>query len=81
MTHKSKEACVGSSTYVATERSNFTSTEFHCTSNVSQVARKKGVCHHRIIHVEQLISFKLILRQNICDGDKVSVDLSQVRWS
>jgi hypothetical protein len=56
MTHKSKEASDGSGTHVATDRSSFISWESDCTSNVIQVARKKYVGHHRIIHMEQSTS-------------------------
>jgi hypothetical protein len=81
MAHKSKEASVGSGTHVATDRCSFTSPEFYCTSNVTQVARKNFVGHHRIILVEQSINFEPITRQNFCHGEKVNVDLSHVRWS
>jgi hypothetical protein len=52
MTHKSKETSVGSSTHVATDRCSFTSSESDCTSNATQVARKKYVGHHQIICVQ-----------------------------
>jgi hypothetical protein len=81
MTHKSKEASVGSGTHVATNRSSFTSSKSNYTSYTTQVARNKCVDHDRIIHVERAISFEPILRQNFYDGDKVNVDLSHVRWS
>jgi hypothetical protein len=42
---------------------------------------KRRVYHHQVIHVEQSISLKLILRQNFCDGDKVNIDLSHMRRS
>jgi hypothetical protein len=81
MTHKSKEASVGSGTHIATDRCSFRSPESYCTSNVAQVARKICVGHHQIILVEQSISFEPITRQNFRHGEKVNVDLSHVRWS
>jgi hypothetical protein len=60
MAHKSKEACVGFGTHITTDRSSFTSPESDCTSNVSQVARKQHVDHHRVIHMEQSISLNQI---------------------
>jgi hypothetical protein len=44
------------------------SVESDCTSNVTHVARKQRVDHHRIIHAERLSSFEPILRQNFYDG-------------
>jgi hypothetical protein len=44
--HKSKGGSVGSGTYVANDRSRFTSRESDYTSNVTQVARKQCVDHH-----------------------------------
>jgi hypothetical protein len=81
MAHKSKAACVGSGAHVATDRSNFTSLEFDCTSNASQMARKQRVDHHRVIDMEESISFEPNPRQNFCDCDKVNVDLSRMSWS
>jgi hypothetical protein len=80
MAHKSKDASVGSDTHVATDMSRFTSPESDCTTNATKVARKKHVSYNRIIHVELSITFEVITRQNFCDGDKVNVDLSHVRW-
>jgi hypothetical protein len=81
MAHKSKEVSVGSGTHIDPDRSSFISPESNCASNATQVARKKHVSHHRTIHVEQSISFEPIQWQNFCDGDKVNIDLSHVRWS
>jgi hypothetical protein len=66
--HKSEETAVGSGTHVANDRSSFTSSECDCTSNVTHVARKQCVDHHRIIDVEQSSSIEPIPRQNYCDG-------------
>jgi hypothetical protein len=66
---------------VANDRCNFTSPESDCTSNVTQVARKQRVDHHRNIHPEQSSSFEPILWQNFCDGDKVRFDPPRVIWS
>jgi hypothetical protein len=40
MAYKSKEASIGSSTLVATDRSSFISSKSDCISNVTHVARK-----------------------------------------
>jgi hypothetical protein len=80
MAHKSKEVYVGSDTHIATDRSRFISPESDCISNMTKVARNKHVGYHRIIHMEPSISFEPITRQNFCNGDKVKVDLSHVRW-
>jgi hypothetical protein len=81
MAHRSKAACVGSGTHVATDRSSFTSPESDWTPNVSQMARKQRVDHHRVIDMEESISFEPNPRQKFCDGDKVNIDLSHMRWS
>jgi hypothetical protein len=79
--HKSDEASVGSGTHVANDRSRFTSRESDCTSNVTQIARKQRVDHHRIIHAEKSSSFEPILSQNSYDGYQVRLDPPCVRWS
>jgi hypothetical protein len=78
---KSEEHSVGSGTYVANDRSSFTSFESDCTSNVTHVAGKQQIDHHRIIHVEQSSSFEPIPRQNYCDGDKDRFDPPRLRRS
>jgi hypothetical protein len=45
------------------------------------VVRKKCVGLHQIIHVEQSNIFEPIPRENFCDGNKVDVGLSHMRWS
>jgi hypothetical protein len=79
--HKSEEASVGSDTHVANDRSRFTSPESDYVSNVTQVARKQCVHHHRIIRAEKSSSFEPILSQNSCDGYQVRFDPPCVRWS
>jgi hypothetical protein len=79
--HKSEEVSVGSGTHVANDRSRFTSPESDCTSNVTQVARKQRVHHHRIIRAEKLSSFEPIPSQNSCDGYQIRFDPPCVRWS
>jgi hypothetical protein len=81
MATKSKEPSVGCGTHVANDRSSFTSSESDCTSNVTHVAGKQRVDHHRIIHAEQSSSFEPIPRQNYCGGDKDRFDPPRVRWS
>jgi hypothetical protein len=79
--HKSEEASVGSGTHVSNDRSNFTSRESDCASNVTQVARKQHVDHHRIIRAVKSSSFEPILNQNSCDDYQVRFDPPCVRWS
>jgi hypothetical protein len=79
--HEPEEASVGSGTHVANDRSRFTSRESDCASNVTQIARKQRVEHHRIIRAEKSSSFDPILSQNSCDGYQVRFDPPCVRWS
>jgi hypothetical protein len=79
--HKSEEASVGSGTHVANDRSRFTSPESDYASNLTQVAGKQCVHHHRIIRAEKSSSFEPILSQNSCDGYQVRLDPPCVRWS
>jgi hypothetical protein len=72
--HKSEQASVGSGTHVANDRSHFTSRESDCASNVTQVARKQRVDHHRIIRAEKMSSFEPILSQNSGGGYQVRFD-------
>jgi hypothetical protein len=59
--HKSEGGSVRSGTHEANDRSRFTLRESDYTSNVTQVARKQCVDHHRIIRVEKSSSFESIL--------------------
>jgi hypothetical protein len=77
----SEEASVGSGTHMANDRSHFTSRESDCPSNVTQVARKQGVDHHRIIRADNSSSFEPILSQSSCDGYEVRFDPPCMRWS
>jgi hypothetical protein len=79
--HKSEEGSVGSGTHVTNDRSHFTSRESDCTSNVTQVARKQRVDHHRIIRAEKSSSFEPILSQSSFDGYQVRFDPPCLRWS
>jgi hypothetical protein len=76
-----KKPLLGPVPDVANDRSRFTSQESDCASNVTQVARKQGVDHHRIIRAEKTSSFEPILSKNSCDGYQVRFDPLCVRWS
>jgi hypothetical protein len=51
------------------------------TSSSKKGARKQDVDQHQIIEVEHLSSSEPNPRENICDGDKVHVDLYHVGWA
>jgi hypothetical protein len=79
--HKSEGGSVGSGTHVANDRSRFTSPDSDYTSNVTQVARKQCVDHHRNIRAEKSSNFEPILSQTSFDGNQVRFDPPYVRWS
>jgi hypothetical protein len=81
VTHKSEGGSVWSGTHVANDRSHFTSREFDCASNVTQVARKQRVDRHRIIRAEKSSSFEPILSQNSFKDYQVRFDPPCMRWS
>ena len=58
MPHKLAEASVGSSSGVAHGQVLPALSEPDCTSNATQGAKKQCVDHHRIIDVEQSLSFE-----------------------
>jgi hypothetical protein len=60
---------------------SFTLPESDCTSSSNQRDRKQHVDQHRIIEVEQSTSSEPIPSKNLCDGEKVDVDLYRMRWS